>query len=122
MTGIRRQLEIMLNILDEKEWIQGNLFEGPLGLRGDQHDVPVEDVTGVCLAGAYTYAIVTGAIARNNWQEVAGIIITVAGDLFPDRGRGWSVPYFNDHKETTEEDIRLVVKTAIEKAGQLEGA
>lgn len=124
MTDIGRELEIMLDVLDEKEWIQDDLFEGPHGLRGDQQSMPAEDVTGVCLAGAYTYAVITGTITENNWQPVSQVILEAASDLFPDR---WgvmlsppTVPFFNDDKNTTVEDIRLVLKTAAEKA-RLEG-
>ena len=39
MTDIARHLETMLDVLDGMEWIQGDLFEGPHGLRGDHNDI-----------------------------------------------------------------------------------
>lgn len=122
---IREQLEAMLDVLDEKEWIQGVLFEGEDGKRGDEIDVPLERVTGVCLAGAHKYAVMTGAITTNAWWQVSDIILDVARDLFPDVWTGcWSpptIPFLNDHTGMTVEDIRLILKTAIEKAGESEG-
>ena len=117
MTDIRRHLEIMLDVLDEKEWIQGNLFEGPHGLRGDQFAFPMEEVTGVCLAGSYTYAVICGMVTQNDWYPVSAAILAAARDLFPEE-RCVTVPFLNDCKDTTEEDIRLIVKTAIEKASE----
>ena len=117
MTDIARHLETMLDVLDEKEWIKGDLFEGPHGLRGDQSVISPEDVTGVCLAGSYTYAVLTGMVSANDWDLVSPVILEVVEDLFPGRG-SWSVPHFNDCKDTTVEDARLVLKTAIEKASE----
>ena len=117
MTDIRRHLEIMLDVLDEKEWIQGDLFEGPHGARGDQFAFPMEEVTGVCLAGSYTYAVICGMVTQNDWYPVSAAILAAARDLFPEE-RCVTVPFLNDCKETTEEDIRLIVKTAIEKASE----
>lgn len=123
---IREQLEAMLDVLDEKDWIQGDLFEGPHGLRGDQQSIPLEDVTGVCLAGAHKYAVLTGMIATDSgWWQVSDIILDAARDLFPDVWTGcWgapTIPFLNDQKGMTVEDIRLILKTAIEKADQPEG-
>ena len=115
MTDIARHLETMLDVLDEKEWIKGDLFEGPHGLRGDHNDIfSPENITGVCLAGSYSYAVLTGMLSANDWYLVAPVILAAVEDLFPDRA-GWSVPAFNDCKDTTVEDARLVLKTAIEK-------
>ena len=116
MTDIRRHLEIMLDVLDEKEWIQGDLFEGLHGARGDQNDIALEEVTGVCLAGSYTFAAICGMVTPLGWYEVSEAILATAADLFPERCA--TVPFLNDHKDTTIEDIRLVVKTAIEKASE----
>ena len=117
MTDIRRHQEIMLDVLDEKEWIQGDLFEGPHGLRGDQFAFPMEEVTGVCLAGSYSYAVIRGMVYAADWYEVSEAILAAARDLLPEE-RCVTVPFFNDCKDTTEEDIRLIVKTAIEKASE----
>lgn len=114
MTDIARHLETMLDVLDEKDWIKGDLFEGPHGLRGDQNDISPEDVTGVCLAGSYTYAVLTGMLSANDWWTVSSVILDAVENLFPGRTT-LSVPAFNDCKDTTVEDARLVVKTAIEK-------
>ena len=115
---IRRHLETMLDILDEKEWIQGALFEDARGRRGDQNDIFLEDVTGRCLAGAYTYGTLSGTVRINDLWPVSQIIVAVVKDLFPGR-LTCSLPSFNDHKDTTVEDVRLVLKVAIERSSEL---
>jgi hypothetical protein len=44
----------------------------------------------------------------------------VVTERYPDRVCEYSpYPYFNDHPDTTEEDVRLVLKLASGKAGEL---
>ena len=105
--NVRKTLEEMLKVFDEKDWIQGTMYR-PYG-------ASIEEITGVCLAGSYTYAALTGMVSANDWYLVSPVILEAVEDLFPGRP-GWSVPGFNDHKDTTVEDARLVVKSAIEKA------
>ena len=113
---IRTALEAMLGVLDEKDWIQGDLFEALSGARGDQTDIDLEDVTGVCLAGSYTYALLTGALrSEEGFFGVSEALLAVARDLFPGRKTA-TIPKFNDDKNTTREDIILVLKTAVSKS------
>lgn len=111
--GVREHLEIMLDVLDGKEWIQDDLYETADGRRGDHLDIPLEDVTGVCLAGAYQYGVLTGTMTAADWEGVSRAVLAAVNTLFPERG-GRTIPSFNDHPDTTREDIYLALKTAIE--------
>ena len=113
----REMLEAMLATLQEKDWIQGDSYfpEVPAGSLPD----PLV-VTGVCLEGAWGLNYSGQGACLDEWQEARIALCKVIRELYPGRllFPGNTSPfYFNDHKDTTREDVLLVVKTAIEREG-----
>jgi hypothetical protein len=110
-------LERMLHVFDEKDWIQDGMW-APDSLEW----VNDPAVTGVCLEGAFCLA--RGAVNLSelgpefshkfsHWPDINRTLQTVITDLFPDRE---PVPFlFNDNPYTTLEDVKLVIKTALER-------
>jgi hypothetical protein len=111
-------LEGMLDVLHDKDWIQGQLYAGPEG----------DDPTGVCLEGACNIvlwsalrrsAIRDGARFGQLRKDAGELVIEAAREVFgEEKVPGWvSIMFqFNDLETTTREDVILAVKTAIERA------
>jgi hypothetical protein len=108
MMEIREILEQMLRVFDEKDWIQGRLC-----IPEDPSDISA--AKAVCLKGAWAVCRMRDPIAWEPWDLlIEGILMKTILDLYPDRARVWAWQ-FNDHPDTTLEDVRLVLKFAIEK-------
>lgn len=82
----------MESVLNEKGWIKGKMV--------------TED--GVCLVGAYRTLLYDGRSYPT--QRVKDAI----RELFPERSGNCTstMPFFNDHPDTTREDVSLVIKHA----------
>lgn len=94
--------ETVLSTWDEYGWIQG--------LRGDTS-------VGFCMVGAWVRA--TGLNVTEPFSMAfRSSFVSAASQLFPDRPH-WSIAAFNDAKDTSEEDVRLVFKHAMESLTDL---
>ena len=108
----------MIDRLQDKGWVQGSLWEtvrAPDPLGGGSRDYWLI-AGGACLEGS---AELCGQQAGVDWLPVADFLVAAITDLFPERLRGayWdAVVKFNDHPDTTFEDVMMVVKTAKENA------
>jgi hypothetical protein len=99
MSGAREALELAGAELDRHGWGKGpELAEGKLCL-GIAMMAAASRLGCLYITGSPAYEAVREQIMQH----------------FPGRG-GWycSIPAFNDHPDTTEEDIRLVLKHALE--------
>lgn len=105
-------LDEMAFILKAKGWTQDEL------IRFDEND---ETIVGVCMQGACSLA--TEDVADHGWLLAVSTALrleAVIRDLYPDRQgedhvSPWStVVTFNDHPDTTFEDVLLVIKHARE--------
>lgn len=85
-------------------WYQGNYSNGKRFSWTD------EDATNFCgLGHVYRVADMHGI----NHYDSLKIMNIVAGELYPDRTGGEPhFPRFNDHPDTTEEDVLTVMKEA----------
>ena len=114
---VREVLEGMLDILHEKEWIQGHLYKGT-GSSPDDLFIPREEVQGVCLEGACHLAFsaaLTPAEMCDLKTLVNQAVINAAADSCPEKYQDYMkvMFQFNDFEKTTREDVILAVKTAI---------
>jgi hypothetical protein len=109
--SVQEIAEGALKILDEHGWYQG----GPTGPGGQ-----------VCMASAILKYLsgTLGSYLSGTWGSLAfpmppflealHAFREVITGLYPERSQSGpyiSVTIFNDHKDTTEEDVRLVLKT-----------
>ena len=114
-------LEGMLRVFEEKDWIQGHLYRS-VAFDSNMPSDPMT-VTGACLEGACHLVMQNTMDCSLVPLNLRYHLLRVATDLFPERMTdiGSSVVGklalfdFNDHPNTTLEDIRLVIKTAIDR-------
>ena len=112
--NVRKTLEEMLKVFDEKDWIQGTMYR-PYG-------ASIEEITGVCLEGSWGLCHQIRLLELADWGEVLPYLKAAIGDLFPARSNHGSPWQFNDHQDTTGEDVLLVIKTAAARASSQEQA
>lgn len=112
-------LDKMIERLQDKGWVQGIIWEetfvpdGPLtegflsGLRSIKGKACLQGTVELC--SEFTLSIC-------ELSAVADRLVAAITELFPERKEGqghWdTVVKFNDHEDTTFEDVLLVVKTA----------
>jgi hypothetical protein len=101
-------LEGMIEILQEKDWIQKKMYLASEGL-----------IKAVCIEGACNLTLrddCLQAMSVNDFftmkDSVSKAVLRVVADLFPER-KGPAMFDFNDHPATTKEDVLLVLKTAL---------
>lgn len=87
----QQEADRMLAELDEHGWAQFHRVDGD---------------GKICVSEARYRA----RISSNAWVEMGA----KASELFQDRIRVPNMLLFNDHQDTTEEDIRLVIKHCVE--------
>ena len=108
----------MLDRLQDKGWVQGVIWEEEYIAPPDRvlglHGVFMRSIKGrACLQGT---AELCDAGPLTMLSAIGDRLAAAIADLFPERMQGqahWdTVVKFNDHEDTTFEDIMLVVKTA----------
>ena len=110
---VREVLVKMLDILQEKEWIQGNLYK--------YNDIMRHHIEGVCLEGACNLAVDTEVLPLRAQgflrSAVNASVLDAAAYLFPEKTPPWATAMFqfNDYEGVSREDVILTVKTAIER-------
>lgn len=114
----------MIERLQDKGWIQGVIWEeGFLPANGDLIWDGLSGLKSVkgraCLRGT---AELCSAFTLSLYElsQVADLLVAAITELFPERITGkvhWAaVEIFNDHEDTTFEDVLLVIKHAREMA------
>lgn len=113
-------LDAMIKRLQDKGWVQGVIWEEKFIPDGMLFDglYALRSVKGrACLQGTAELCSM-GALVLHS--AVADRLAAAIADLFPERKEGrlhWdTVVKFNDHEDTTFEDVMLVVKHAREQA------
>lgn len=106
-------LDAMIERLQDKGWVQGVLWEEYLLPSDSSFRVKGK----ACLQGT---AELCSAGSLSLRSLIADYLAAAIAALFPERREGeahWdTVVKFNDHEDTTFEDVMLVVKTAREAA------
>ena len=111
---MRETLEGMLKVLEEKDWIQGHLYRTYDGNTNYPANRAV--ITGACLEGACALTMPEDTFFIVIPSRLRDLLLSVMTDLFPERMDEVSALFeFNDHPQTTLEDIRLVIKTGIDR-------
>lgn len=113
-------LDAMIERLQDKGWVQGVLWEEYL-LPSDS-SFPLKSVKGkACLQGTAELCGMERPLGiTETLSAVADRLAAAITELFPERKEGlghWdTIVKFNDHPDTTFEDVMMVVKTAKENA------
>lgn len=105
----------MIDRLQDKGWIQGVIWEEVLYWDGSS---ALRSIKGkACLQGTAELCS-TGSLGLHS--AIADRLATAITDLFPERKEGqahWdTVVKFNDHENTTFEDVMMIMKHAKEMA------
>jgi hypothetical protein len=103
MDGAREILELTGPELDRHGWGKGPELGGGKVCLGIAMMEAATRLGGSCLSIESPYTAVTRQIARH-----------FPGRYAFQRPGLYTIPAFNDHPDTTEEDIRLVLKHALE--------
>lgn len=111
-------LDAMAERLQDKGWIQGLDWDTELVL--DQDGKMVFSYGATCLRGAGLLCAGSQAEKMYAHSKVVDLLCWAIAELFPERVQGswWNtVIKFNDHEDTTFEDVMLVTKHARGQAG-----
>lgn len=91
-------------------WCKGFLARGPLGYCGSFK----EEIWSCCLYGGLKWLHLESVHNVELWTQAIDLAEKAGMELFPKRA--WSLIQFNDHQDTTHEDILRVLDRAIELA------
>jgi hypothetical protein len=116
MRNVSQVITDALNALNEVGWCQGTgqtpdgrICMGAAMIRG-------RDIAGLIYINPASSNWATYNACMNDWEKSQTLVMDTIWSLFPERVTEGGIPGFNDHPQTTLEDVKLVLKTALEAA------